>query len=342
MTALVGQVVFLDWFHDQLSVISRGYWMYLFITLGAVRLGRHGVLIILLMIFGQAVVGAGRHTGFFATDIAQTGLMNLWFYTIILSVVGMASAVLLRQRDTAELTLRTTIDKLKSTNSELEQFAYVASHDLREPLRMISSYIALLDRRYGARLDADGHEYIAFARDGAQRLDRMVLDLLEFSRVGRFGDPFAPLALAEVLHTAVANLMVAIDEAAAEVTISGETSMIIGSRSELVRLVQNLIENALKYRHPSRPPKISVSVEAKPAEWVVAVADNGIGIASEYFDRIFVIFQRLHTREKYGGTGIGLAICRRIVQYHGGRIWLESVPDRGCTFFFSLPRPERN
>ena len=233
-------------------------------------------------------------------------------------------------RKLAEVTLQTA-------NRELEQFAYVASHDLREPLRMISSYISLLGRRYGDRLDADGHEFLEFAREGAQRMDRMVLDLLAFSRIGRMGDPFAELSLGEVVQAALINLTVAIAESAAEITVSPNPPTITGSHGELIRLIQNLIGNALKYRDPQRPPVIAVTFQRGRGEWQVAIKDNGIGIAPEYFERIFDIFQRLHTRDKYEGTGIGLAICRRIVEHHGGRIWVDSVPDSGSTFYFTLP-----
>jgi len=226
---------------------------------------------------------------------------------------------------------------LTTANRELEQFAYVASHDLREPLRMISSYISLLGRRYGGCLDQEGHEFLEFAREGAQRMDRMVLDLLEFSRIGRMGDPFAELALDEIVRAAIVNLKFVIEDSAATVTIAGDLPTIVGSRGELIRLVQNLIGNSLKYRHPERPPVVAVSAWRDSREWVVAVTDNGIGIAAEYFQRIFDIFQRLHTRDKYEGTGIGLAICRRIVEHHGGRIWVESNPGTGATFFFTLP-----
>ncbi len=227
--------------------------------------------------------------------------------------------------------------ELTESNGELEQFAYVASHDLREPLRMISSYITLLERRYPDAFNDDGREFLQFARDGALRMDRMVLDLLEFSRVGRVSDPFAPVSLAEVAFVAVGNLALIIKEHSADVAIAADLPTVTGSREELIRLLQNLIGNALKYRHPERPPAISIAAKAAEHEWVVTVADNGIGIDAEYFKRIFEIFQRLHSRTEYEGTGIGLAICKKIVQHHGGRIWVESNPGEGATFFFTLP-----
>jgi PAS domain S-box-containing protein len=230
------------------------------------------------------------------------------------------------------------VDDLDASNRELEQFAYVASHDLREPLRMVNSYIGLLERRYASLFDQDAREFIAFARDGAKRMDGMILDLLEYSRVGRIGDPLAPVALGDIVETAIGNLGLNIVESGATVTVAEGLPTPMGSWSELVRLMQNLIGNAVKYRHPQRPPVVSVGVAEGDGEWVISVTDNCIGIDPQFFDRIFSIFQRLHTRDQYEGTGIGLAICRKIVLRYGGRIWVESQPDEGSTFFFTLPK----
>jgi PAS domain S-box-containing protein len=240
------------------------------------------------------------------------------------------------RNNAANIKLAEQARQLEHSNAALEQFAYVASHDLREPLRMISSYIALLARRYGASLDSDGREFLEFARDGAQRMDRMVLDLLEYSRVGRIGAPLAPVALTEVVGTAIGNLRLTIEDNAADIAVPDDLPTLNGSRDELVRLFQNLVGNALKYRHSERAPRIALGVEAGAGEWVFSVADNGIGIGAQYFDRIFDIFQRLHTRDQYDGTGIGLAICRKIVEHHGGRIWVESTLGEGATFLFTL------
>ena len=245
----------------------------------------------------------------------------------LIGILGIARDITARKR---------TETTLKKANEDLEQFAYVASHDLREPLRMVSTHIALLERRYGALLDGPAHELIAFAREGAQRMDRMVLDLLEFSRVGRAADPFQPVCLSDVVAEAIAPLAGII--AATGATIAADhLPEVIAAPGEMAHLFQNLIGNALKYRHPDRPPLIAVTCRAEDDGWTVAVADNGIGIEPDYFERIFAIFQRLHTREKYDGTGIGLAICQKIVHHHGGRIWVESVPGEGSTFFFTLP-----
>ena len=241
------------------------------------------------------------------------------------------------ERVAAESALRDRNAQLAQSNADLEQFAYVASHDLREPLRMVSAYVGLLERRYGPALDAQALEYIAFAREGAQRLDRMVLDLLEFSRAGKRAEPFAPVDLGKVVAAACGNLAAAIAETGATLDVAGDLPVVTGSWSDLVRLVQNLIGNALKYHAPGRPARVELSCRPAAGEWQIAVADNGIGIDPQYFTKIFAIFQRLHTRDHYDGTGIGLAICRRIVHYHGGRIWVESTPGSGSTFHFTLP-----
>jgi len=237
----------------------------------------------------------------------------------------------------AKAELAVTNRQLVESNDQLEQFAYVASHDLREPLRMVSTYIALLERRCGDRLDDEEREFLEFAREGAQRLDRMVLDLLEYSLVGRTDDAFAPVSMAEVVEAAIHDLRLAINEASAEISAAVDLPTVTGSREELVCLIRNLVGNALKYRHPSRPPVIAVGATVRGREWVMSVSDNGIGIAPEYFERIFDIFQRLHARTAYEGNGIGLAISRRIVEHHGGRIWVESVPEETTTFSFTLP-----
>jgi PAS domain S-box-containing protein len=245
------------------------------------------------------------------------------------------------ERRRAEEDLRRQAEELARSNTELEQFAYVASHDLREPLRMISSYVELLGRRYGDRLDDDAREFIAFARDGAERMDRLVLDLLDYSRIGRLSQPMRPVLLDGPLDRALRVLALKIDEAGAVIDrLSLATPVVIGDPDELARLFQNLIGNAVKYRDPARPMRITITAERQGTDWAVSIADTGIGIDAEYFDRIFRIFQRLHTRATYEGTGIGLAICKKIVEHHGGRIWVESNPGLGSVFHFTLPAGE--
>ena len=235
-----------------------------------------------------------------------------------------------------EAALAEATGELRRSNAELQQFAYVASHDLREPLRMVSAYVTLLEQRYADKVDAEGREFIAFARDGAVRMDRMVVDLLDYSRVGRGDTPAAPVNLAEAVAAARTLLAVALAEAGAELEV-GSLPVVSGWAVDLIRLFQNLIGNALKYRASDRAPRIGVSAESSDGQVTVSVADNGIGIAPEHSERIFAVFQRLHTREQYDGTGIGLAVCRKVVERHGGRIWVESTPGAGSVFRFTLP-----
>jgi PAS domain S-box-containing protein len=227
------------------------------------------------------------------------------------------------------------VEELARSNRDLEQFAYVASHDLQEPLRMVASYTQLLAERYHGKLDKSADKYIAYAIEGAQRMQALVQDLLAFSRVGRNGSGRAEIDCNELLQQVLQNLQASIQESHASVTV-GRLPAVVADRTGLVQLFQNLIGNAIKFRG-NRPIAISVSAEQKDDAWTFTVADNGIGIAPEHKDLIFVIFQRLHTRADYPGNGIGLAICKRIVEQHGGRIWVESEADQGSTFRFTLP-----
>lgn len=239
------------------------------------------------------------------------------------------------ERCIAEEALRGKTRELERSNAELEAFAYVASHDLRQPLRVISSYLTLLERGMGKSLDDEARECIDFARDGAQRMDRLIVDLLEYSRVGRKAKPFRPVPLDEPLRLALLNLEVAVQDAGATVTVEGPGGgalpAVAGDDNELMRLFQNLIGNAVKYREPGRPPVVRVTVALNRQGGAPAVCvdirDNGIGIAAEDRDRVFGIFQRLHRRDEYEGTGVGLAVCKKVVEHHGGRLWVEGPPD---------------
>ncbi|SEH33484.1 ATP-binding protein [Magnetospirillum fulvum] len=228
---------------------------------------------------------------------------------------------------------------LARSNADLEQFAYVASHDLREPLRMVSGFLGLLERRYTPNIDSEGVQFIAFAKEGAQRMDRLILDLLDFSRIGRTGTPQDSVSVTAAIGQAIRNLAVGIEESGAEIAIAPalDEARVCGDPVQLTSLFQNLIGNALKYRDPTRPPRIGVTGQIVGIHWEISVSDNGIGIEPDYFDRIFRLFQRLHTREQFDGTGIGLAVCRKIVEHHGGRIWVESIPGEGSTFIVTLP-----
>jgi len=243
------------------------------------------------------------------------------------------------ERKRAEEALAKTAADLECSNRELELFAYVASHDLQEPLRMVASYTQLLARRYKDNLDADAREFITFAVDGAIRMQKLINDLLMYSRVGTKGKPFEPMEGEDVLHAVLSNLKIAIQESGAVVT-HDPLPAVSGDPVQLIQLFQNLIGNAIKFRGPAAP-RVHLGVEKKGNEWIFSVRDNGIGIESQYFDRIFVIFQRLHTREEYPGTGIGLAVCKKIVERHEGRIWVESEPRKGATFFFTMPVMKR-
>jgi PAS domain S-box-containing protein len=239
-------------------------------------------------------------------------------------------------RRAAEAELLDKVEALKQSNEDLEQFAYVASHDLQEPLRMVSSYTQLLGRRYQGKLDADADEFIAFAVDGAARMQRLILDLLLYSRVGTKGQELVETSGEEALDRAVINLRGAIEDSGA--LISHEPlPTVMADEMQLVQLFQNLIGNAIKYQDGTAPPRISVSAERQAdGPWLFSVADNGLGIEPEYFERIFGMFQRLHKREEFTGTGVGLAIAKKIVERHGGVISVESAPGRGSTFRFPL------
>jgi signal transduction histidine kinase len=230
--------------------------------------------------------------------------------------------------------LEESVAELGRSNADLQQFAYVASHDLQEPLRMVSSYTQLIARRYKGKLDADADEFIAFAVDGANRMQRLILDLLAYSRVNTAGRQFEPTAMETVLKAALNNLTDAVKESQAVIT-HDPLPAVMGDDKQLAQLFQNLLSNAVKFGG-AQPPRIHISAKQTDGEWLFSVRDHGIGLDPQYADRIFVIFQRLHTRAEYPGTGIGLAICKKIVERHGGRIWVESELGKGATFYFTL------
>ncbi|TKK85435.1 HAMP domain-containing protein [Herbidospora galbida] len=240
-----------------------------------------------------------------------------------------------RETQRAQQALADQAAELKRSNSELEQFAYVASHDLQEPLRKVSSFSQMLEQRYGDQLDDRAKQYIKFAVDGAKRMQLLINDLLDFSRVGRVTGDRVPTSTTEALQTALDNLGARIEDTGATV-VHDDLPVVSGNKLLLTQLFQNLIGNAIKFRS-EEPPKIVVTAERKDGMWEFACSDNGIGVDAKYADRIFLIFQRLHPRDVYPGTGIGLALCRKIVEYHGGRIWLEESPDhKGTTFRWTL------
>lgn len=239
------------------------------------------------------------------------------------------------ERKEAETRLSRQAKDLERSNADLSQFAHIASHDLQEPLRMVGNYTQLLARKYKGRLDADADEFINFAVDGVTRMQTLIHDLLSYSQVATQGKSFQAVDSAKAFDHALCNLEIAIEESGATVT-HGQLPVVIADGSQLTQLFQNLVGNAIKYRY-KEPPCIHAAARGNGAEWIFSLRDNGIGIDPHYAEKIFVIFQRLHSRREYAGTGIGLSICKKIVERHGGKIWVESEPGKGATFFFTLP-----
>jgi hypothetical protein len=230
-------------------------------------------------------------------------------------------------------------EELARSNLELERFAYVASHDLQEPMRTVQSFVQLFQRNYSDTLSGDAEEYLGFIVGGVQRMQALINDLLAYSRVSSHGAAFALVDCGEICAKVLEDLQASIVAANATVTVD-PMPVVLGDATQLGQIFQNLLINAIKF-HDRRTPRIHLSAHETDREWVFSVADNGIGIASEYFERIFIVFQRLHTIEEYGGTGIGLAICKKIAERHGGRIWVESVVGEGSTFHFSILKREK-
>jgi light-regulated signal transduction histidine kinase (bacteriophytochrome) len=240
-----------------------------------------------------------------------------------------------RAVEQAEEGLRRSAEDLARSNKDLEQFAYVASHDLQEPLRAVGGFMGLLKNQYYNNLDDQAREYIDFSVEGAERMQSLIEGLLAYSRVGTRGGEFAPISLESALNAATANLKFLITESQAAIT-NDPLPVVTADLLQMTQLLQNLVANAVKFHGP-HSPEIHIGAQRKERAWEIYVRDNGIGIDSQYFDRIFLIFQRLHTRTQYKGTGIGLAVCKKIVERHGGKIWVESVPGQGSTFCFNIP-----
>ena len=238
------------------------------------------------------------------------------------------------ERKRAEAELRDLNERLARSNKELEQFAYVASHDLQEPLRMVASYTQLLAQRYEGQLDEKADKYIGYAVDGARRMQNLINDLLAFSRVGSRGEPLEPTDCGEVVAEVLQSLRSGIEETNAQIVV-GDLPTVMADRTQLGQVFQNLISNAIKF-HGDRPLRIEVAAELQDGSWELSVADNGIGIEPQFFERVFIIFQRLHARGAYSGSGIGLSIVKKIVERHGGRIRIESAPGQGSRFIFTL------
>jgi len=241
-----------------------------------------------------------------------------------------------KMNEELEMRVKKRTEQLKKSNEELQQFAYIASHDLQEPLRMVASYMQLLEKKYKGKLDEKADQYINFAVDGASRMKALINDLLDFSRLDTKAKPMQFSDFNEILDDVTHNLKVAIKESKTQIEIIDKMPSLIVDSTQISQLFQNLINNAIKFRNQNITPIIKISAEEQPNQWVFKISDNGIGIEKEYYDRIFIIFQRLNNRVEYPGTGIGLAICKKIVERHGGQIWLESEVGKGSTFFFSI------
>lgn len=319
------------------------HWMRLAVGIG----GFFSVLICAVLV---AVVAANNKQ--LATANAQLDALNRHF------------AAEVAERRQAEENLRHAVQELERSNADLEQFAYVASHDLQEPLRAVGGCVQVLQRRYAGQLDARADEFIRHAVEGAERMQTLIHNLLAFSRIGTHGKPFESVDTQAVLQSTLVDLRLLVDENEAQIT-SDELPVVTGDNGQLQQVFQNLISNAIKFRGTdaphihigcrrenrdterlahepadARPDDLTTEddkFEKRDFSWIFRVRDNGIGIEDPYFERIFVMFQRLHTRDRYPGTGIGLALCKKIIERHGGRIWVESQFGHGSTFFFSLP-----
>lgn len=292
----------------------------------AARLGVRAALCVPIVAGGQTVAVMA----FYMTEVRGPDEYMKGFIASIGTQIGGAI-----ERKRVQDILKDKTEDLARSNAELEQFAYVASHDLQKPLRMVSGFVQLLANKYKGQLDSDADEFISYALDGSQRMHALINDLLQFSRVGRDEASAKEVQMGEVLERALTNLGVAIEEAGAIITADPLPS-VVGKQSYLVRLLQNIIGNAIKFRSKA-VPKVHVSVRRQDGEWVFSVKDNGIGFEPRFAERIFGVFQRLHSHAEYPGTGIGLAICKKIVEQHGGRIWAESEPGNGASFYFTLP-----
>jgi light-regulated signal transduction histidine kinase (bacteriophytochrome) len=303
------------------SVLAAGFLLRGIITRPLARLGREATRVA---------------TGDFETSLGDgTGAREIVELTAEIEVMRRRILEELSRMRAASATLAQQALELQRSNSDLEQFAYVASHDLQEPLRKVASFCQALQQRYRGQLDERADQYIEFAVDGARRMQVLINDLLEFSRVGRGGAAREAVDLAEVLAEVQRSLSGPLRESGARVESAG-LPVVRGEHSLLVSLLQNLVANAVKFRG-AEPPVVRVSGTREGDHWELAVADNGIGVEPQYAERIFAIFGRLHAKEAYEGTGIGLALCRRIVEYHGGRIWLDTNYHGGACIRFTLP-----
>ncbi len=296
-----------------------------------------GIVVTALTILGIFLSPPGEKMAVFLTN-RLLSLIVIWIAVIFVTKYKHSLEIIREYVDAldhANRDLKKSAQELKRSNAELEQFAYVASHDLQEPLRMVSSFTQLLAKRYKDKIDSDANDFISYAVEGANRMQRLINDLLNYSRIQTKGKTFEETSCSEILGQVRANLQAAIEKKSALIT-NDFLPIVNADTIQMMQLFQNLVDNAIKFSG-ELPPRIHISAEKKDNEWVFSVCDNGIGIEPQFNERIFVIFQRLHDREKYPGTGIGLAVCKRIVERHGGRIWVESDMGKGTTFYFTIP-----
>jgi signal transduction histidine kinase len=315
-------------------IIGVGAALLLVVGLVVARLLRRSVLDPISRLVDQSRQVAAGDLG---KEIEVSGPLEIENLAHDVELMRERLATQLARVERARLRIQQRSSELARSNADLEQFAYVASHDLSEPLRKVTNFCQLLERQYGDQLDDKARTYIAFMVDGAKRMQILINDLLAFSRVGRTTEHFESVDLNASLRRARSNLESQIEETGAYVVVQGDLPTVPGDPTLLTALLQNLIGNAVKYRDPARRPVVEISAVRDGEHWLLAVQDNGIGIDPQYAERIFTIFQRLHLRDAYGGTGIGLALCRKIVEFHRGRLWLAESEDTGARFELTLP-----
>ncbi len=333
---LVAAVVFGEPFHG----VTRGHPL-AFLCLPVVlwpafRFTQREAATAALLVATIAIARTAQGRGAFASDDPNTSLLYLQSFLGVLTVTAMSVGAVVTEYRRTQAELRRRTDELRASNDELQQFAHVASHDLQEPLRMVSSYVQLLALRCETQLGAQAQEYVRQALAGAGRMRELIDGLLAYARLETGDTAFGRVDCREALRRALDNLQLSIQESGAVVT-HGPLPEVYADATQLTQLFQNLVGNAIKFRRPGVPPQIRIESRPYGRNRLITVRDNGIGIEAPYFERIFLIFQRLHGREDYAGTGIGLAVCKKIVERHGGKIWVDSRPEQGSVFSFTLP-----
>jgi signal transduction histidine kinase len=336
---VTGLIVFTGLFAPAISSHPLTFLCVPLLVWTAFRFGPRETALANVLTASVAIYGTYRELGPFAHGTPNESLLLLQSFVAVTALMSMSLAALVQERQRVREELERQAVELARSNTELEQFAYAASHDLKEPLRMVTLFLELLSKRYRGRLDREADEFIQYAVDGADKMSRLIDNVLTFSRAGTSERSTTPARSDEALQRALHTLSSAVAESGAVVT-SGVLPAVIVDPSQLTQVFQNLLSNALKFRGGGAP-EVHIGAERDGGDWTFSVRDNGIGIEPEHAERIFKIFQRLHGRDGYPGTGIGLAICRKIIERHGGRIWVVSERGKGATFRFSLPAADR-